>query len=66
MKEFIMPARIDIDREQIAAFCKRNQIRKLSLFGSVLTDRFGPDSDVWTFLWSLNQTPRLASLPLVG
>ena len=41
-----MPAQIDIDREQIAEFCKRNQIRKLSLFGSVLTDRFGPDSDV--------------------
>lgn len=41
-----MPARIDIDQEQIAEFCRRNQIRKLSLFGSVLTDRFGPDSDV--------------------
>ena len=41
-----MPAQIDIDREQIAEFCKRNQIRKLSLFGSVLSDRFGPDSDV--------------------
>jgi len=41
-----MPAQIDIDRERIAEFCRRNSIRKLSLFGSVLTDRFGPDSDV--------------------
>jgi uncharacterized protein len=37
---------IALDREQIAAFCRRNQIRKLSLFGSVLRDDFGPDSDV--------------------
>lgn len=41
-----MPVPIDIDREYIAAFCKRNRIRRLSLFGSVLTDRFGPDSDI--------------------
>ncbi len=39
-----MPARIDIDHEQIAEFCKPNHIRKLSLFGSVLRDDFGPDS----------------------
>ena len=39
-------ARIDIDREQIAEFCRRHHIRKLSLFGSVLREDFGPDSDV--------------------
>lgn len=37
---------IDIPREKIAGFCRRNHIRKLSLFGSVLRDDFGPDSDV--------------------
>lgn len=37
---------IQLDREKLAEFCRRNHIRKLSLFGSVLTDRFGPDSDV--------------------
>jgi predicted nucleotidyltransferase len=37
---------IDVPREWIAEFCRRNHIRKLSLFGSVLTDRFRPDSDV--------------------
>lgn len=27
-------------------FCERNHIRKLSLFGSVLTPRFRPESDI--------------------
>ena len=27
-------------------FCAQNHIRRLSLFGSILTDRFRPDSDV--------------------
>ena len=27
-------------------FCRRHHLRKLSLFGSVLRDDFGPDSDV--------------------
>jgi len=35
-----------VDKERIAAFCQKHHITKLSLFGSVLTDRFGPDSDV--------------------
>lgn len=37
---------IQIDREQLVAFCRRHHLTKLALFGSVLTDRFGPDSDV--------------------
>ncbi len=37
---------IKIDREQLAAFCCKHHLTKLALFGSVLTDRFGPDSDV--------------------
>lgn len=32
--------------EEIATFCRRNHIRKLSLFGSILTPRFGPESDI--------------------
>jgi len=42
----MMSARISIDRERIAEFCRRNHIRKLSLFGSVLRDDFRLDSDV--------------------
>jgi predicted nucleotidyltransferase len=41
-----MPARIGIDRERIAEFCRRNDIRRLALFGSVLRDDFTPESDV--------------------
>ncbi len=37
---------IELDMDAIAAFCERNHIRKLSLFGSVLRDDFGPDSDI--------------------
>ncbi|HUU60065.1 MAG TPA: nucleotidyltransferase family protein [Phycisphaerae bacterium] len=39
-------ARMDIPKERIAEFCRRNRIRRLALFGSVLRDDFGPDSDV--------------------
>ena len=37
---------IEVDRESIAAFCRRNRIRRLSFFGSVLRDDFSPTSDV--------------------
>jgi hypothetical protein len=41
-----MSARIDIPQAEIEAFCRRNHIRRLALFGSVLRDDFRPDSDV--------------------
>ena len=41
-----MSPRIDIPRDEIAAFCKRWQVTELALFGSVLRDDFGPESDV--------------------
>ena len=41
-----MSPRIPIDRDKIAEFCRRNHIRRLALFGSVLRDDFGPESDV--------------------
>ena|SRR2546423_5575961 len=37
---------IELPREQMEAFCVRHHIRKLSLFGSVLTPRFQPSSDI--------------------
>lgn len=36
----------NIDRDKLAAFCRRHHIRRLLLFGSVLTDKFREDSDV--------------------
>ena len=37
---------LSIDKEALAAYCHRNGIRRLALFGSVLRDDFRPDSDV--------------------
>jgi predicted nucleotidyltransferase len=37
---------ITVPCEQITDFCRRNYIRWLALFGSVLRDDFDPDSDV--------------------
>jgi hypothetical protein len=37
---------IKIPRKKLAWFCQRHYIQRLSLFGSVLRDDFGPDSDV--------------------
>ena len=39
-------ARVHLPNEQIAAFCERWNIVEIALFGSVLRDDFGPDSDV--------------------
>ena len=41
-----MNASIEIPKDEIAAFCQRNRIRRMALFGSVLRDDFGPESDV--------------------
>jgi len=38
--------KIHIPKAEIADFCRRNHIRRLALFGSVLRDDFGPDSDI--------------------
>ena len=37
---------IAIPKAFLREFCERNHIRKLSLFGSVLTPRFRPESDI--------------------
>src|ERR1035437_756347 len=37
---------IRIPLARIQRFCGQHHIRKLALFGSILTDRFRPDSDV--------------------
>jgi predicted nucleotidyltransferase len=38
--------KISIPQDEVADFCRRQHIRRLSFFGSVLRDDFGPDSDV--------------------
>jgi predicted nucleotidyltransferase len=56
---------LDIDRQEIREFSRRWRVKELSLFGSVLREDFGPESDVdvlvsfepgapWT-LWDLSR-----------
>jgi len=35
-----------IPKDKVEEFCRRNHIRKLAFFGSVLRDDFSPDSDI--------------------
>jgi hypothetical protein len=37
---------IEIPVDRLASFCRAHRIRKLSFYGSILRDDFGPDSDV--------------------
>ena len=41
-----MSVKIDVPKDKVQDFCRRNGIRRLSLFGSVLREDFGPESDV--------------------
>jgi len=53
--------RIEVPQEEIARFCRRNHIKKLAFFGSVLRDDFGPDSDVDVLVeFEHGHTPGLA------
>jgi uncharacterized protein len=38
--------KIPLPQEKLADFCRRNHIRKLSVFGSILDDRFSSKSDI--------------------
>jgi len=41
-----MGIKIEIPKAKMEDFCRRNDIRRLAFFGSVLRDDFSPDSDV--------------------
>ena len=41
-----MSAQIKTPKDEIAAFSKRWQVTEFALFGSVLREDFGPDSDI--------------------
>ena len=38
--------RFSLSKEQLAAFCRKHYIKKLSLFGSILRDDFRSESDI--------------------
>ena len=41
-----MKSNIEVPRKELIEFCRLNRIKKLSFFGSVLREDFGPKSDV--------------------
>jgi len=41
---------INIPTERLAAFCRKNGIRRLAFFGSIPRDDFRPDSDIDTLI----------------
>jgi predicted nucleotidyltransferase len=54
---------INFDQATIAQFCRQHGISKLSLFGSILRDDFGPDSDIDVLVDFLpGRTPSLLEL----
>jgi len=54
-------AHLSIDKERLAEFCRRHHIRRLALFGSVLREDFGPESDVDVLVeFDEGRTPGLA------
>ena len=54
---------IKLDSEKIAEFCRRHGVRRLSLFGSILREDFGPDSDIDVLVeFGADGTPSLLDL----
>lgn len=52
---------IDVPRDEIADFCARNHIQRMSLFGSATRDDFGPESDIDVLVeFEPGQTPGFA------
>jgi len=68
-----MSPRLPIDSDKLREFCTRWKITELALFGSVVRDDFGPDSDVdvlvsfapearWTLLDHVRMRDELADI----
>jgi hypothetical protein len=68
-----MSARIAVDRDRVADFCRKWKVTELALFGSVLRDDFSPESDVdvlvtfgpdarWTFFDLVDMEDELAGI----
>ena len=60
-----MSVNIEIPKEKIAEFCRRNRIRRLAFFGSVLRDDFRPESDV-DLLVEFEPEARVGLITLAG
>lgn len=54
---------IEFERTKLAAFCRRHNVRRLSLFGSILRSDFRPGSDIDILVeFEEGQTPSLMDL----
>ena len=52
-----------VPKDTLAEFCKRNYIRRLSVFGSALRGQLGPDSDIDLLVeFEADHTPGLFSI----
>jgi len=60
-----MSVQIQVAKDDIDDFCRRNHIQRLSLFGSVLRDDFSPDSDV-DILVEFEPDARVGFITLAG
>ena len=61
-----MSIHVKVPKDKIGAFCRRNHIRSLAFFGSVLREDFGPDSDVDVLVqFELGQEPGLMRLAAI-
>jgi len=58
-----MGIHIEVPKEKVAAFCRRNHIRSFALFGSVLRANFEQDSDVDVLVeFEVGKEPNLMDL----
>ena len=58
-------AKILVPAKHLASLCQKHHIRKLALFGSVLRDDFGPNSDIDVLVeFEAGQVPGLAFFTL--
>lgn len=56
-----MNSQITMPKDKLAQFCRKYHISKLSIFGSALTEEFGPDSDIDVLVeFEPDHTPGLA------
>ena len=54
---------LSVPKNALEEFCRRNRIRKLAFFGSVLRPDFGPESDI-DVLVEFELTPRIGFFEL--
>ncbi len=61
--EKMMNSKLLIPRERLTTFCREQGIKKLAVFGSVLGEAFGPESDIDLLVeFEADRTPTLFDL----